>query len=206
MSYVSYVLDLAIEGQAQFGGGGPITYLADELVTSGLDLGEDWDPDKPTRSSGEIYGKSLHFSTANQSFARNFFSIFTNKLTRPGNSLPFEMDRMMSYVGLRSSKSQIYGKFNNKDLKAMSTALSNDLLPIVFENHGISHSGEKVPGIEKVVGIHFIVMHSLSHSGRGKKADIISEIGHYGRIDSPIEVPRTTFLKSMKAYWIPLKR
>jgi hypothetical protein len=200
MAYVSFITDLATQGSSRFGGTAPTTHLEPGLISKGLDLGEDWDPKSPTNSSGEIFGKSLDYSTSNRSLVRRVSSLFTDKLTeREGNTIPFEMQRMMRYVGMKPIQSQIYGKFNNKDLRRISNAIGNSLLPIVFENHGISAQAPD-QGIQGVVGIHYIVMHRLATTASFANYTF----GHYGTIERDNTLDKSKFKEGMKAYWIPV--
>jgi RHS repeat-associated protein len=196
MAYTSHILDLALNGKSKFGGKGRTTKLESDLDELGLDGGENW-PGPTTRSSGEIFGKSLNSSTTNKSFVRKLLG---DRLGDEGNSIPFEMRRMMRYVGLKPQKGRIYAKFNEEDIKVMSNAISNKLLPIVFDNHGISGS-EPDEGVQGRFGIHFIVMHKLSTSS----GSVYYDFGHFGRIDTQYR-PTSLFTEALKSYWIPIKR
>ena len=186
LSYTKMTIDLLLTGKTKNGSGAEIS-LPEEVKKgcSGYgDLQVDY-----------IFGAAVR-STLN-----------TIKKWDPDNKLiagtfPGEMKKMLSLMGVNTQYSTYWGGQSKDDIVKMQDAIKNNLLPIVFENHIITHQ-EKDDGIWGLLGIHYIVIHSLELTDKNK---LTVKYSDYGSEQLPMEMTIDDFLKGMKGYWIPVTK
>lgn len=197
-AYVKYILNLAIDGKASFGDNCPVTKLAPKLKKDGLKGIE------TTKSSGEIFVKSLHYTTKYKGYGLN---ILVKPFLKDGSTQPYEIERMMGYVGLKAEFSKIYPAspgFDDTDLNKMCEAANRrNLIPMLFDNHGISYAGkEPEEGIEGAVGVHFFALLKMSYDDYNTTYKF--KEGSLGVQINKITTER--FKSSLKAYYIPVRK
>jgi RHS repeat-associated protein len=186
MGYVALMTDLFSTGSAKYGGTGMELNVPADLRT-GLS-GEQ------VPAVDQVFGKTLTASMLGKTFARKMLN---GILKDEGNTIPFEYKLMLGALGMDVTKSGFYKNFEMKDLQAIESAVNNDYLPIVFDNHGISGSGAD-KGKSGVFGIHFISIHSMEIDGN----NVNYSFWEYGNLRSNT-ISTGDFLKNMKGYWIP---
>lgn len=139
----------------------------------------------------------LNYSTMNESQLRNILS-FTQLGYDNGNTHPYEVERILNYVGLTSIHSEIYFGTNFFDVPRLSNAIDIDLIPLLFETHKLTGTPYFS---ERIFGIHFIQLDQINMNG----FNVDFTYRHYG--DPPIKTSKSliNFSRGLKAYWIPVE-
>lgn len=192
VGYVSYVMDLALNGSSSYGENSPTTILDPSLTTDGLQGGVD--------PASEIFAKSLTYTLLEDSKIRNLFADKSNYFSY-GATEPWEMENLLNHVGLTSKKTNIYLGTNALDVPVLQKAVADGLIPILFENHGLT-SGDRSDLTWRIFGIHYIQIDAIQINGM----KINYTYREYGRIGKYASKNIYTFSASLKAYYIPVKR
>jgi hypothetical protein len=193
VGYVNYVFDLAQEGKAEWNFTGKKT-----LIHPDLDQGT---IDGKVNISGEIFGKSLNYSTSRKSIIRRIDSWRSSPdLQEEGSTHPYEMNRLLKRVGLKTESRKIYRKMTSGDISEISNACSGKLIPIVLDNYGIK-KGTPSPAYQKW-GIHYLAVHDVNQLGSGSYEIFYNE---YGANTSVTRTEKQIFA-GMRAYFIITRR
>jgi len=193
VGYVNYVFDLAQEGKAEWNFTGKETLLHPDLDSGVID--------GKVNISGEIFGKSLNYSTSRKSVIRRIDSWRKKpQLQEEGSTHPYEMNRLLKRVGLKTESRKIYRKMTTGDISEISNACSGKLIPIVLDNYGIK-MGAPRPAYEKW-GIHYLAVHDVKQLGSGSYEVFYNE---YGTNTSVTRTEQQIFT-GMRAYFIVTRR
>jgi RHS repeat-associated protein len=179
VGYVSLMIELFANGEAQFGDDGLKFTIPADLAGGGFG--------DPAKIVDEVFGR-----TVNAALPQGLLK----KHLQEGNTVPWEYKALLKSLGLKVTESNFYKRHTNKDLELIQKNVADGFIPIIFENHGLT-STSKDDGMSGITGIHFITIHKFKVVG-----DYVEyTYWDYGTLT---EGKKTIdeFLNGMKGYWL----